>query len=62
MHVWNLLCPVGVGLGGVGMGGGKERMTWLGEQNNVKKKGLDKMWGLRDNSMFPEMGGANCGR
>lgn len=41
-------------------GSGKERMTWLGEQ--CGKKGLDKMWGLRDHSMFPEMDGANCGR
>lgn len=23
LHVWNLLCPVGVGLGGAGMGGGR---------------------------------------
>lgn len=42
-------------------GEGQEGMTFLGEQSSVKE-GLDKVWGLRDHGMFPEMDGANCGR
>lgn len=40
----------------------REGEEGLSDRHSNVSKGLDQMWGLRDRSMFPEMGGTNGGR